>query len=82
MILINFAVLGAALFFFQLSSALNLGKDEDSVLVLCATASLTVYAVLLQGQVSFFVLVFFVMTFLNLRKGNEGAAGFGRGCWR
>jgi len=77
MILINFAVLGAALF--QLSSALNLGKDEDSVLVLCATASLAVYAVLLQGQVSFFVLVFFVMTFLNLRKGNESAAGLWSG---
>lgn len=77
MILINFIILGLALS--QLSTGLNLGSDEDRILALCATACLAVYMVLLQGQVSFFVLLFFVMTLLHIRKGNERAAGLWSG---
>src|SRR5262245_54440136 len=48
MLLINFALLGSSIWL--LSARLNLDRAANEILVLCATASISVYATLLQGQ--------------------------------
>src|SRR5262249_37633283 len=58
-ILVNFLLLG--LIVQILENRLDLDRGQSQMLVLCATALAPIYAVLLQGQVSFIVLLLFVL---------------------
>ena len=77
MLLINFVLLGTTIWL--LSERLNLDRASNELLVLCATASMSVYATLLQGQVSFFALLLVVLVVTNLRDGNNARAGIWAG---
>ena len=77
MILINFTMLGIIVWI--LSTGMNLEREETQVLVLCLTASLPVYAVLVEGQVSFFSLLFYALAITDLRKGHSRRAGIWAG---
>ena len=71
--LTNLALLGIAIG--VLSARLKLSRAANEVLVLCTTASISVYATLLQGQVSILALLLCVLVITNLRTGNEVRAG-------
>src|SRR5438046_3996771 len=77
MIFINFAVLGVCIWL--VSTRLGLSREANEVLVLCATASLSVYVTLVEGQVSFFVLLFYILAVTNLRAGSDARAGIWAG---
>ncbi len=73
MLLINFLTLGLCVWL--LSARLQLNRDANEAMVLCTAASISVYATLLEGQVSFFALLFFILVVTNLRAGNDARAG-------
>jgi hypothetical protein len=58
-----------------LADRLGLDREKSKVLVLCAAAFAPVYSVLMQGQLSFLVLLLYVLIIANLRSGNVGRAG-------
>ena len=78
LLLMNLIVLGSAVWL--LSARLNLDRASNQVLVLCTTASISVYATLLQGQVSFVAFLFVVLVLTNLRTGHDTRAGAWAGC--
>jgi hypothetical protein len=78
LMLMNLILLGSAVWL--LSARLNLDRASNQVLVLCTTASISVYAALLQGQVSFIAFLFVVVVLANLRTGNDARAGAWAGC--
>jgi Glycosyltransferase family 87 len=73
MVVINFLLLGMTIWL--LSDRLNLDRTSNELLVLCTTASMSVYATLLQGQVSFFALLLVVLVVTNLKAGRDARAG-------
>ena len=77
MMLINFLALGISLWL--LSSRFNLDQAQNQMLALCTMAPLSVYVVFLQGQVSFFVLLLYVLVITNLRMGRDRAGGLWAG---
>jgi alpha-1,2-mannosyltransferase len=78
MIVINFLMLGLCIGL--ISSRLALSREASQILVLCATASLSVYSTLIEGQVSFLILLFYILVITNLRAGQEVRAGLWAGC--
>jgi glycosyl transferase family 87 len=73
MIILNLALLGICVWL--LSSRLKLDREANQVLVLCTAASISVYATLVEGQVSFLSLLFYILVVTNLRAGNDARAG-------
>jgi len=73
MLIINFLLLGITLWI--LSDRLKLCGHNEKIFVLSATAFLPVYAVFLNGQLSFLLLLFSSLTITNLRAGRMVRAG-------
>lgn len=71
MMLFNFLLIGISMWL--LSTRLSLGKYQNRILVLCAFASLSVYSVLVQGQLSFLIFLLCVLLVTDLRDGRERA---------
>jgi hypothetical protein len=74
---LNLVLLGVSLSY--LSVSLQLNRRATQVLILATTASVAVYATLVQGQVSFWFLLLYVLIIINLREGNHDRAGMWAG---